>query len=238
MISMSKFVLGLIFEQNSPNHEKLRIAHSVFSNLFEMSCIGALIDPEGLEQLPLPLPELLAMVDRLVDRDFLSLEFLRPLAMNLNRSDLYRNPSRVLGDSIAAANSEIDLSSFSQFLGIEPHEKAHEYVTSLLSNNPPSETTRLLKVLPYALKSQPTDATLPIHLERARDFLGRDIEYVRRTCEARGMLKDTLTVEHFFMIVNTAQRWGVDSDDFTRALSTVMFAQSLSDAPKWVAGQD
>ncbi|KAH7330350.1 hypothetical protein BKA65DRAFT_57719 [Rhexocercosporidium sp. MPI-PUGE-AT-0058] len=221
MIEMSKTVLGLLFKENSPNHEKFQIARSVFSHLFEVFRIGALIDPDVLDQLPLPRADLLATINRLVDKDFPSLEFLRIFVTHLNHTDLYRDPSRFLGDSIAVANSEIDLSNLSQFLDIEPHEIAYEYVTSLLSKSPPPETALLLKVLPYALKSEPTDSTLPIHLDRARDFLGRDIGHVRWMCESRGILNDSLTVDQFFALVSLAQRYGARSEELMNAMASV-----------------
>lgn len=213
-------------QQDWPEHKRMRLARPLFYYFFEIDRLGALLNLETIKGLTLPFNAVQNILDRL------SLEDHFPLLAKMGLAAFYSTSYHIrtkqsqpssnaeLAD-IRIANAEIDINSLSKCLSIPSNEAAFEYVTSLLSANPQTEECRLLNLLPYTLKSTSTAITLPIHLQRAREFLGQHIEHVRIVCAHRNILNDSLGVDQFFALVSLAERSGIQSQDFQNALGVV-----------------
>ena len=222
---MFKLLDDIDFQESWPDHKKLRLARPIFYHLSELDRLGALLDLDTLKDLKIPSNGVQSTLDRLcVQERFPTLAHMA-LAATYSTSYPFRvdqpHDSNARFADVRAANAEIDISSLSKCSSIPSNEAAFEYVTSLLSSNPPSEVSRLLKSLPYALKTTPTGRTLPIHVQRARELLGPHIEQVRVMCRHRGMLNDSMNVDQFFALVSLAERSGAQSQDFKNALGAV-----------------
>ncbi|PVH86092.1 hypothetical protein DL98DRAFT_27990 [Cadophora sp. DSE1049] len=203
----------------------MRLARPLFYHLFEIDRLGALLDLETLKDLEMAFDGVQSTLDRLsLQERFPTLAYMALAAIYSTSYPLRVDQAYLANTKFAdmrAANAEIDLTSLSQCLSIASNEAAFDYVTSLLSTDPPTEETLLLNLLPYILKSSPTSTTLPIHLQRALEFLGPHIEHVRIMCGHRRILNDSLSVDQFFALVSLAERSGVQSQDFQNALGAV-----------------
>lgn len=227
---MFKLLDDIGFQEEWPDHKKLRLARHLFYHLFELYRLGALLDIETLKDLETPFNGIQSTLDRIcVQERFPTLAHMA-LAATYSTSYPLQADQEYLTNTVftdmraadvRAANAEIDVNSLSKCFSIPSNEAAFEYVTSLLSSNPPSEESRLLNLLPYTLKSTPTSTTLPVHLQRAREFLGQHIEYVQIVCGHRRILNDGLSVDQFFALASLAERSGVQSQEFQNALGAV-----------------
>ncbi|KAL2067251.1 hypothetical protein VTL71DRAFT_1675 [Oculimacula yallundae] len=212
IIELAKTVETTQFEDSWHTYRKSQVRRTVFRQLFEIYRLELLIEE--------PRRDAPQMCSRII-MDLLS-QMLLPSAGSLHMMTnflLGRPPS--VDPVFAAAMDEIDISSLSQpsLSDREPQEVAYDYIVSLL-NDHRNKDQYLLKVLPYTLKTQPTEETLRVHLGLAEGFLGKDIcGVVDRFDTSAIFLRANASVDEFFALLSLWERFGDGSQEVKEAVA-------------------
>jgi len=94
----------------------------------------------------------------------------------------------------------------------DPSAAVKDYILSQMTGQGKENSS--WKLLGYKVSNSPSGRELAVHEERLNDILGPDISAVREICEKRGIFCPQLSVDSFFELVDTYQRFEGESSEF------------------------